>query len=133
MDRKKPAPDDAVWELLAKAAPRRASGVFVQNTVRRVRQLQAESEGAPWFGWISRRSFAVSAAAAILLAIAVAIPAFMRPKSPQNGPQLAQPAISEQEVEALTEELEVLTMMNEFLAVGDPTQLDDEALAELLF
>lgn len=43
------------------------------------------------------------------------------------------PAVTQQYVEAFAEEVEVMAFVDELLMVSDPSNLDDEALAELLF
>ena len=49
-------------------------------------------------------------------------------------PELESTYLSTEEyAEAFTEEVEVMAFVDELLTVSDPSQLDDAALAELLF
>ncbi|MEM1297619.1 MAG: hypothetical protein AAGH89_19785, partial [Verrucomicrobiota bacterium] len=129
---------DEIWNLLGKSPPRMPSGAFVQNTVREVRRSQASSQSTLnfWSVLFQKPAFIGSFAALVVLLLGI----FMIPKATDEGTIAATPSsevapivVSEDEVDILTEELEVLTMVSEFLAVSDPTFLDDEALAELLF
>lgn len=128
---------DPVWKLLGEAPPRRASGAFVQNTLRRVLQLP---EKRSWLQFLfAKPFFAVAAAAA-----AVVVCAFLilsggagndenLAEAPQPVPAAPVPAPTMDRVDILTEELVVMTYVDELLLVSNPDELDDEALAEILF
>ncbi len=128
---------DPIWDLLDEAPPRKASGAFVQNTLRRVRRLPSSQSSSVLENWknalFAYRSPVGTVAAILLLGGIGSTSLLNRPAVPE--PRLADRSetVSPEVVEALTAELEVFTMVSEFLAVGDPSELDDAALAELLF
>lgn len=129
---------DPVWQVLGRAPRREASGAFVQNTLRRVRLLEHAPERRSWFQSFFVKSLLAGAAAAV-----IAMGVFLT--MPGDGDhQLAQvPApvlpvlpvlpVAADPVDVITEELGVMTYVDELLAVNDPNELDDEALAEILF
>ena len=67
-------------------------------------------------------SLSAAAAALLVLGIATAVLVIPAQRSELFAGQ-----------ESCTEEFEKIVMIDELLAVNDPTQLDDEAVAKLLF
>tara|TARA_R110002096_G_scaffold16106_34_gene55253 strand:- start:9685 stop:10092 length:408 start_codon:yes stop_codon:yes gene_type:complete len=133
-----PQEHDELWTLLGKSPPKKASGAFVQNTLREVRKSQstANEAGGSWLDFFKSPVLVGSFAALIVLTIAIlAIPQTPEKTGIASIPteESTRSVVSGDEVDILTEELEVLTMVSEFLAVSDPSYLDDAALAELLF
>lgn len=136
-----PQEQDELWNLLGKTSPKKASGAFVQNTLREVRKSQSASadSSSGWLSFFRSPVFAGSLAALVIATLGIlAIPSsndgeIVAEIEVPKGTETTGEAVSEEEVDVLTEELEVLTMVSEFLAVSDPTYLDDAALAELLF
>ncbi len=138
---------DQVWELLKRVPAQRASGDFSQNVLRQVRLSNAEAvEPSPGGFWQWLLSPGLVGAAAITILV-VAFGIFNRsnsssmvevtaPEAVEEQPILvAHPAatVQQQYVEAFAEEVEVMAFVDELLMVSDPSNLDDEALAELLF
>jgi hypothetical protein len=134
---------DPVWQLLKKSEPRKASGAFAQNVSRAVRQLgdESQSEKSSWLAiFFSKPVLATGAAFAIAIGMFFAFSgdpatdqspggAAIAEVSPNPPSEISLPTVAEQ----IAEEFEVVTYVDEFLAVGDPSELNDEALAELLF
>lgn len=123
---------DPVWNLLEHASKRKASGAFVQNTVRAVRQLGDDSQrGRSWFEILFAKPVLIGAGAAAAVALAFVALSGGDPTFNEVGNQVA---IEDDPVEDVyTEEFEVVSYVNELLAVNDPSELDDLALAEVLF
>jgi len=114
-----PAEDnDAVWTLLAKCPPAKASPWFVSKTLHRLRMESGRRRPHFWSLW------AAACAAVAILAGLLAFP--LHPLSPR--PQLSEES---QSTELLREELHLMTYVDELLAVSDPATLDDVGLAEL--
>jgi len=139
---------DPVWKLLEQSPSKRASGAFSQNVMREIRQLEAqESEeccGGIW-AWFTNRSMLAAAAVAVVALVLTFTLFHSTEDAGVTGGTIAEstavedPAVyitAEEEAlygEVLTEELEVMAFVDELLTVSDPSQLDDAALAELLF
>lgn len=126
---------DPVWQLLKKAKPKKASGAFVQNVSRAVRQLGDEAPKRSWLEiFFSKPMLATAAACAIAVGMFVAFSGGDLATNPNGSGPIAEvpPAAVPAPVD-VAEEFEVVTYVDELLAVSDPDELDDEALAELLF
>ena len=133
-----------VWDLLAKARPRRASGAFVQNVVREARQTDnSVEEGPAWLSWLQTNpGAALAGLAAVLLAMSFAIPHLFPKQAVQTPVAEEKPVesasipvleIADAEVDVLAEEYAMMSLVDEIMGVQDPTQLDEDAIAELLF
>ncbi|MEM7012146.1 MAG: hypothetical protein AAF585_11740 [Verrucomicrobiota bacterium] len=123
---------DPVWNLLDHASTKKASGAFVQNTVRAVRQLGDDSQQkrASWFEVLFAKPVLIGVGAAAAVAVAFV----MLSGDPTFDEVANQIEVEDEPVEAVyTEEFEVVSYVNELLAVNDPSELDDLALAEVLF
>ncbi len=110
--------EDAVWALLAKCPPAKASPWFGSKTLQRVRTESSRRRPHLWSLW------AAACAAVAILAGLLALP--LHPLSPR--PQLSEES---QSTELLREELHLMTYVDELLTVSDPATLDDVGLAEL--
>ncbi len=155
-----PEHDDPVWDLLKKARKVEPSPSFVRNVVREARrQESARTSGAAglfaeFFAWLSRPVVAVPAGAlAALLVAGVIFYSNSRVTSPSpssfadNTPEEtltvpdASPAAplspsqgsKEGPASTLASDLETISYLGELMAVNDPSALDDDALANLLF
>ena len=119
-----PSPeDDALWQLLGQFPAKKASGSFVQSTLRAVR-LEEDRRGKErgfhgWYLWLP----AVTGALAIAMVVA-----WQRPWMPPTESSIS---LHTEEVDLLREELHLMTYVDELLTVSDPTTLDDDGLAEL--
>ena len=66
---------DPIWQLLKKAPPKKASGAFVQNVSRAVRQLgdESQSEKRSWLEiFFSKPLLATAAACAVAVGMFIA-------------------------------------------------------------
>jgi len=127
----------SLWDLLGHASQRRASDSFAQTVAQRATRVR-QQEGHPFLA-----PLAALGAAAALAAVMAAVFALRTTPAPPVAHEAATPSSrnvaaegrSEESFpsEPATAEFQEIVLMNELLAVNDPEQLDDEALAELLF
>lgn len=127
-------PNDPVWNLLGHAKTVEPSPFFARNVVRRARLLA----GSP-AGWTSRLAALLAGprtiyTTAAVAAIAIAIVVF----SPRGGEEAASRsafATNEEFAEAFDPASEIagVEYLGQLMAVADPGQLDDAALADLFF
>lgn len=133
--------NDPVWNLLKRSPKREASGAFVQNTLRRIRQLEGGQESAfqASFAQFLGRPAVLAPVAALIVAIAAAA-VLLRPanqgetivKVEDSAPaEVIVPIVEDSDL--LADELEAMLLVDELVAVNDPYELDDAAIAELLF
>ncbi len=126
-----PEQNDPVWDLLESAKTVDPSPFFARNVVREVRLMENTSFGVRILNFMSIRSVWTSAASA---SVAAALVAGVVLFFPANNPG----SVSSQEI-ALEEafnpalELEEVEYLGQLMAVADPGQLTDEALADLFF
>lgn len=130
-----PEKDDPVWKLLDEARPVEPGAMFSRNVVREARNTpQTSALGGVllqlrgFFGTAYRPVLAASAVAAV---VAIAVVVSTGPQDTTSQPSFAQ-------VEAVvTEEsfdyVEEVDYLGELMAVVDPSEFDDSALADLLF
>ncbi len=140
--------DDPVWQLLDQARPVKPSPFFSRNVVREVRQLRDNGAAESWWTrWL--RPATANVAFATLAVAALAI--FLVSQSHQNqagdssdgqGTVVQVPSVGDSAelpaVPRATEfdpaaEIGNLEYLGQLMAVTDPSALDDNALADLLF
>ncbi len=129
-----PEPNDPLWKLLGNASSVEPSPFFARNVVREVRRRADEPAG--WFARVRRlmeahRTVWVTSAGA-LAAVALAAPALV--ETVRN--EVALPlSLNEESTEAFdpASEMAAVEYLGQLMAVADPGQLDDEALADLFF
>jgi hypothetical protein len=114
----------SLWDLLACASRVRVTEGFCQEVTLRARSIRQHSA--------SPTLSAVSAAAALLV-LGIAATVLLWPAPPQFVDGTASGSQESSGQESCTDEFETVVLMDELLAVNDPTQLDDEALAKLMF
>lgn len=127
-------PNDPVWNVLGHAIKVEPSPFFARNVVRQARLL-GDSRG----GWLTRlvsllafpRSIYATAAIAVL---ATALVVFV-PRGGDEGATGASFSVNEESAEAFDPASEIANVeyLGQLMAVADPGQLDDAALADLFF
>ncbi len=129
-----PEPNDPLWKLLGNASSVEPSPFFARNVVREARRLGEAPVG--WFARVRRiieapRAVWVTSAGA-LAALALAAPALL--ESLRNEVPLDL-SVGEESSESFdpASEMAAVEYMGQLMAVADPGQLDDEALADLFF
>ncbi len=129
-------PTDQAWELLKQAKKVEPSLFFVRNVVREVRMLQSNPSGI----WNRLRSalgqrglLAASAACAVVTAGLVLF--LNRDQSSANGATTPVALSLEDHSEAFdpASEMAAVEYLGQLMAVADPGQLDETALADLFF
>ncbi|MEM1443815.1 MAG: hypothetical protein AAGF67_15825 [Verrucomicrobiota bacterium] len=127
--------NDPVWKLLENASHTEPSPYFSRRVLREVREI-GESKGSPWlerfFGSLSARIAVptlVAAAAVTLMLIFQG--GNTSPQEPAVSPGLVL-QIGEEAVDP-TAEMEAVEYLGQLMAVADPGQLSDDALADLFF
>ncbi|MEO0444661.1 MAG: hypothetical protein AAF191_01150 [Verrucomicrobiota bacterium] len=123
-----------LWSLLSRASHPAVSENFVQDVseqARHLRQLPATPTTLRPGAWVG---LAAAALLVITLTLVQLLPsgenqqlASVHTSAPATTPLLLSDAA------VWTDEMEVITLLDTFLAVKDPTELDDSAIAELLF
>lgn len=126
-------PNDPLWKLLGNASPVEPSPFFARNVVREARLLGDAPKG--WLERVRRlleahRTLWVTSAGA-LAAVALAAPALVDAVRNDSIPL----SLNEESVEAFdpASEMAAVEYLGQLMAVADPGQLDDEALADLFF
>jgi len=124
-------PRDSLWKLLGAARKVEPSPYFVRRVLREARQPGAS--GGWLAGWLHLLLFRRGLAAALACALAVAAVVFLAPGrfaplakaplAPQASPEVFDPA----------SEMAAVEYLGQLMAVADPGQLDDDALADLFF
>lgn len=127
-------PNDPVWNVLGHARKVEPSPFFARNVVRQAR-LHGDSRG----GWLTRlapllafpRSIYATAALAVF---ATALVVFV-PRGGDEGATGASLSVNEESAEAFDPASEIANVeyLGQLMAVADPGQLDDAALADLFF
>ncbi len=151
-----PEEQDPSWELLLKSKTQQANPSFVRNVVREVRKLEAETPENGlmlFFSWFKRPALVLPlalGATAILFAALTLLPG-IKPSSSSNsvsGASIARandpsPAASTKSFadlaestdteSGITQDLEQIDYIGELVAISDPADLDDAAVADLFF
>ncbi len=131
-------PNDQVWELLGRAKQREPSPFFVRNVLREVRGLEQERIG-PW-EWLRSRFarpvplLGATACAGLALALVLVSPPdeTSAPAGSVDGVTLTSSEIQSDTFDPASE-MASIEYLGQLMAVADPGQLDDAALAELFF
>ena len=145
-----PEEQDPAWELLLKSKPQQPSPFFVRNVVREARKLEAPESGlAAVFAWFKRPIIAVPVAIGATAALFSAL-TLIQALSPSpeaistNSMSVATttdipatsanflPEITTSETD-ITGDMERIDNLGELVAITDPGDLDDAALADLFF
>jgi len=147
--------NDPVWELLKSSRKTEASPVFVQNTVRQVRQLAADGavSGSILSGLVNllrRPAFALPLAAAAVVTVAVIV----NTPAPQgtleggvaakgdsqegNGMGHIEDSVVDTGTTSLTEfsftdQVEEIDTLGDLVVVTDPSSLNEQMLADLFY
>ncbi len=146
---KTPEEQDPTWELLLKSKSQQPGASFVRNVVREARKLEGSESGLMVvFAWLKRPVIAVPVAigAAAILFSTLTLIQSPAPSSP-GANSTAVATVDDQNaatsvtslpkitdiVSDLTEDLEMIDYMGELVAITDPAELDDAALADLFF
>ncbi len=125
--------NDPIWKILAQAKKVTPSPFFARNVVREVRRLEGDRLGL-WSRVTtlfsgSRAIFAASACAIVAVAVVI-----FSPSSEVIGPNFALSAIEDHpETFDPASEIATVEYLGQLMAVADPGQLDDAALADLFF
>lgn len=146
-----PEEQDPTWELLLKSKPQQPSPSFVRNVVREARKLESPESGlAAVFAWFKRPFIAVPVAigASAVLFSALTLIQPLAPAPEANSATTMTIASVDTQVPAtpitalpesidtesdITEDLERIDYLGELVAITDPAELDDAALADLFF
>jgi hypothetical protein len=115
--------NDALWRVLGKCPAPGASGSFVSSTLRTLRHEQARQadRSMPLIWWI----LAPAVCAVVIAGLSLTW------HHVQHGSAPTEVVQKSSEGEMLSEELHLMTYVDELLTVSDPTTLDDAGLAEL--
>ncbi len=128
--------NDQAWELLRRAKEREPSPFFVRNVLREVRGLEQERSG-PWDRLRSLFARPVPLLGATACAGLVAAFVLVSPPEEAPAPDSAYPvlALSENQSDNFdpASEMASIEYLGQLMAVADPGQLDDDALAALFF
>ena len=142
---------DPVWELLKKSRPVEPGPFFSRNVIREVRQLESDPAADGIFArlsdWLGKRGGRRPVLAMIgsVAALAVAALVTLRTESPVEIPSSSSPGVPVAKATAAAPqdsigssydpatEISNLDYLGELMAVTDPSLLDDNALADLLF
>ncbi|MBU6180730.1 MAG: hypothetical protein KGR69_13780 [Verrucomicrobia bacterium] len=126
-------PNDPVWKILGNARSVEPSPFFARNVVREARSLGVARNG--WRGRLlgliqAHRSLWVTSAGAVA-AVAIALPALIDAVR-NDSPSLS---LDDEPAEAFdpASEMAAVEYLGQLMAVADPGQLDDDALADLFF
>ncbi|NOX99270.1 MAG: hypothetical protein GXP30_06015 [Verrucomicrobia bacterium] len=138
---KTPEEQDSTWKLLLKSKPQQPSPAFVRNVVREVRKLETpENSLTAIFTWFKRPIVAVPVAIGVTAVMISALTLFqaldLSPEASSTPPPSL--AVVDMDVPATTftdisEDMERIDTLGELVAIADPADLDDAALADLLF
>ncbi len=148
---KTPEEQDPTWKLLLKSKPQQPSPAFVRNVVRETRNLEAPESGlAAIFTWFKRPVIAVPLAIGATAALFSALTLIQRTTSSPETSSTATSALASVDTQLpatpvttltqstdidpdITEDLERIDYLGDLVAVTDPSELDDAALADLFF
>ncbi len=129
---------DPVWTVLEQAPPRNASPGFVPGVMRALEE-PGRSAGGKVLPFPAARWVQMGAAAAAVLLVSLVIwiqrPGESTPPIVEAAPEvdpIATPKETE-DFQAVVQEMELIALMGEAVAVSDPSMLADVALPELLF
>lgn len=126
-----PEKNDPVWRLLSHASHTEPGPFFARDVVRTVRL--SESESGSWLQGLGRffRSpgFALGTAAAACVTLLFLLPEGESPTA-SVGPALV---LEDSSTVDPATELESVAYLDQLMAVADPAQLSDDALADLFF
>ncbi|MBL9158356.1 MAG: hypothetical protein JNJ70_12835 [Verrucomicrobiales bacterium] len=127
-------PNDPVWNLLGQAKKVEPSPFFARNVLRQVRLL-----GDSRKGWMTRLAALFAAPRAIYATAAVAVIAMASvliiPRGADDAATGNTLSANEESAEAFDPASEIADVeyLGQLMAVADPGQLDDAALADLFF
>jgi len=126
-------PNDPIWNVLGQAKEVEPSPFFARNVVREVRRLQENGPGL-WSRILflfsgPRAIVATGACALVAMALVLVAP---RDEATNLGFPLS---TNEESAEAFDPASEIANVeyLGQLMAVADPGQLDDAALADLFF
>lgn len=127
-------PNDPVWKLLGHASKVEPSPFFARNVVREARHL-AEAPSGWWsrvFALLGAHRAAWVTTAGALAAVALSAPLLVESFRTEATVPLS---MGEESLEAFdpASEMAAVEYLGQLMAVADPGQLDDEALADLFF
>jgi len=122
--------NDPVWKLLGQSRKVKVDPFFSRNVTREVRKNHAQSAendrvAQLLFSLLRRPAFAGVAAAAAVLVLA-----FISTQPAETRVAEVVPAAVPAEFDP-TEEIESIGYLGELMAISDPADLDDAALADL--
>lgn len=152
---KSPEEHDPIWDLLLKSKQQPPSAFFVRNVVREARKLGSESQQGGWtafVAWLKRPLLAVplaTGAVALLITALTYVQTLAPPSSnvdvardgtvdgkasivPVESSASRVAASTDYPATTITEDVERIGYLGELVAVSDPGDLDDAALADLL-
>jgi hypothetical protein len=158
---KSPEEHDPIWNLLLKSKRQQPSAFFVRNVVREARKLGSESQQGGWTVFIARfkrpwLAVPLATGAVALLITALTYVQTLSPPSsnvdvamvetvktvktvdgqasiaPLESPASEATASTDDSANTITEDVERIGYLGELVAVSDPGDLDDAALADLL-
>lgn len=140
---KQPEQNDPLWKLLGNATQVEPGPYFTRRVLREVRDLEANP--APgWFGRLARFPAPLSLKAALPVtfaaAAAVAVALILMPGNEDAGVSETASSIhpglvlqiGEESVDPAAE-MEAVEYLGQLMAIADPGQLSDDALADLFF
>lgn len=134
---------DRAWDLLLRGRRVEPSPFFARNVLREVRQLaDRRSRWERVCGWLFQKqrpwALAGGVAGVALLALALARQSTDAPDAPPAILAALEPGVTAPETippteEVMAEEVHSVEYLGALVAVVDPSQLDDQALADLLY
>ena len=131
-----PEEQDPIWKLLLRSKLQQPGPSFVRNVVREVRKLGTEGQESGLmavFAWFKRPVVAVPVAigAAAVLISALTLIQPLAPSSLDTNSIAEIPVDDQNPAISITEDLEMIEHMGDLVAITDPAELDDAALADL--
>ena len=142
--------------MLLKSRPQQPTTAFCRNVIREARKLGVEEQRGGWvvfFDWLKRPAIAapvaIGAAAAVIAALTMISPLVSPPDAGagnQTGLAVTDSAAGSVSVESvapsietgesvddITKDIEMIDQIGELVAITDPSELDLDALGDLLY
>jgi len=126
--------NDPIWELLEHASEAKPSPFFARNVVREVHLEESPSErlGESLLSFFTKRFLNTAIAAAAMVTVIAFFPSGETDSPSQPLAQEVPTDIESTEFDPAME-LDEVEYLGQLVAINDPGQLTDEALADLFF
>ena len=122
--------NDPVWKLLGRARRVEVDPFFSRNVLREVRKLQAEGQDREGVFETFFSFFRQPALAGVAAAVAILVVVFVSTERGAESSLVVTPTPDSTSF-GPTDEIESIGYLGELMAISDPDELDDAALADL--